>query len=89
MYLFNLKREVKNKKKVEASIYETNIIGDFRTFISFYLEPQLTTRIIRVPRYDYGREVLLSGNLSIFSNPDWLIPKNIFGRGYLSETKFK
>ena len=69
MYLFNIKKKVKNKAHVEASIYEAYIIEEILTFISYYFEPHLRTRIKRVPWHDDGGEVPSSGNLSIFSNP--------------------
>jgi hypothetical protein len=68
-YLFNLKKKVKNKVHIEALICETYIVKKILTFISYYFEPHLRTRINRVPRYDDGSEVPSSRNLSIFSNP--------------------
>ena len=68
MYLFNLKKNVKNKAHVEASICEAYIVEEISTFISYYFEPHLRTRINRVPRRDDGGEVPSNGNLSIFSN---------------------
>jgi len=69
MYLFNLKTKVKSKTHVEASICEAYVVEEISTFISYYFESHLRTRINRVPRHDYGGEVPSSGNLSIFSNP--------------------
>jgi hypothetical protein len=69
MYLFNLKKKVKNKAHIEASICESYIVEEISIFISYYFEPHLRTRINRVPRYDDGGEVPSSGNLSIVSNP--------------------
>jgi hypothetical protein len=71
--LFNLKKKVKNKANVEASICEASIceayiVEEISTFISYYFEPHLRTRINCVPRHDDGGEVPSSGNLSIFSN---------------------
>ena len=68
-YLFNLKKKVKNKAHVEASIYEAYIVEEISTFISYYFEPHLRTRINRVSQHDNCGEVPSSGNLSIFSNP--------------------
>ena len=59
---------VKNKAHVEASIYEAYIVEEISTFISYYFEPHLRTRINRVPRNDDSGEVPSSGNLSIFFN---------------------
>jgi hypothetical protein len=67
-YLFNLKKKVKNKAHVEASICEAYIVEEISTFISYYFEPHLRTRINRVLRHNDGGEVPSSGNLSIFSN---------------------
>ena len=59
------------------------------TFISYYFEPHLRTRINRVPRHDDGGEVPSSGNLSIFSNPGRPTPKNTVRERYLSEIEFR
>jgi hypothetical protein len=67
-YLFNLKKKVKNKAYVEASICEAYIVEEISTFISYYFEPNLRTRINHIPRHNDGGEVPSSGNLSIFSN---------------------
>jgi hypothetical protein len=75
--LFNLKKNVKNKAHVEASICEAYIVEEISTFISYYFEPHLRIRINRVPRRDNGGEVPSSGNLSIFSNPGRPTPKNV------------
>jgi hypothetical protein len=69
MYLFNLKKKVKNKAHVEASICEVYIVEEISIFILYYFELHLRTRINRVSRHDDGGEVSSSGNLSIFSNP--------------------
>jgi hypothetical protein len=66
--LFNLKKKVKNKVYVEASICEACIVAEISIFISYYFKPHLRTRISRVPRHDDGGEVPSNGNLSIFSN---------------------
>jgi hypothetical protein len=75
-YLFNLKKKVKNKAHVEASICEAYIVEEISTFISYYFKPHLRTRINHVPWHDDGGEVLSSENLSIFSNPRRLTSKN-------------
>jgi len=67
--LFNLKKKVKNKAHVEASICEAYIVKEISTFISYYSEPHLRTIINRVPQNDDGGEVPSGGNWSIFSNP--------------------
>jgi len=88
-YLFNLKKKVKNKVHVEASICEAYIVKEISTFISYYFEPHLRSRINRVPRHDDGSEVPFSGNLSIFSNTGRPTPKNVVRGRYLSEIEFK
>ena len=65
----SLKKKVKNKAHVEASICEAYIVEEISTFISYYFESYLRTRINRVTRHDDGGKVTSSGNLSIFSNP--------------------
>jgi len=87
--LFNLKKKVKNKAHVEASICEAYIVEEISTFMSYYFEPHLRTRINRVPRHDDGNEVPSSGNLSIFSNIGRPTPKNAIRGRYLSEIEFK
>jgi len=67
-YLFNLKKKVKNKAYVEASICEAYIVEEISTFISYYFEPNLRMRINHIPQHNDGGEVPSSGNLSIFSN---------------------
>jgi len=86
--LFNLKKRVKNKVHVEASICEAYIVEEISTFISYYFEPHLRTRINRVPRHDGGGEMPSSGNLSIFSNPGRPTSKNAVRGRYLSEIEF-
>jgi hypothetical protein len=86
--LFNLKKKVKNKGHVEASICEASIceayiVEEISTFISYYFKPHLRTRINCVPWYDDGGEVSSSGNLSIFSNPGRPTPKNVVRGRYL------
>jgi hypothetical protein len=48
-YLFNLKKKVKNKAHVKASICEAYIVEEISIFISYYFEPHLRTSINRVP----------------------------------------
>ena len=73
---------------VEASICEADIVEEISTFISYYFEPHLRTRINRVPGHDDGGEVPSSENLSIFSNPGRPTPKNAMRGRYLSEIEF-
>jgi len=87
--LFNLKKRVKNKAHVKASICEVYIVEDISTFISYYFEPHLRTRITRVSQHDDGGEVHSSGNLSIFSNLGRPTPKNVVRGRYLFEIEFR
>jgi hypothetical protein len=87
--LFNLKKKVKNKVHVEASICEAYIVKEISTFISYYFEPHLRTRINRVPHHDDGGEVSSSRNLSIFSNPGRPTPKKVVKGRYLLEIEFR
>jgi len=66
-YLFNLKKKVKNKAYVKASICEAYIVEEISIFISYYFEPHLRMKINRIPQHDDGGEVPSSENLSIFS----------------------
>ena len=83
--MFNLKRKVKNKARVEALIYKTYNVEEISTFILYYFKPHLRTRINYVPRHDEDREVPSNENLS--NNLDMHlgrpIPKNnVSGRYY-------
>ena len=87
--MFNIKKKVKNKAHVEASICEAYIVEEISIFILYYFEPHLRTRINRVPRHDDSDEVPSSENLSIFSNTGRPTPKNAVRGRYLSEIEFK
>jgi hypothetical protein len=87
--MFNLKKKVKNKAHIEASICEAYIVEEISTFISYYFKPHLRTRINRVLRHDDGDEVPSSENLSIFSNPGRSTPKNTVRGRYLFEIEFR
>jgi hypothetical protein len=88
-YLFNFKRKVKNKAHFKALIYRAYIVGEISTFISYYFEPQLRVRINHVSRHDNGGKASLCGNLSIFSHPRRLVPKNVVRGRYLSKIEFR
>jgi hypothetical protein len=88
-YLFNLKKKVKKKVYIKASICETYIVKEISIFILYYFKPHLRTRINRVPRHDDGGKVPSRGNLSIFSNPGQPAPKNVVRRRYLSEIELR
>ena len=87
--MFNLKKKVKNKAHDEVSICEAYIVEEISTFISYYFEPHLRTRINRVPRHDDSGEVPSSGNLLIFSNLGQHTHKNAVRGRYLSEIEFR
>jgi len=87
--LFNLKKKIKNKTHVEASICEAYIVEEISTFISYYFEPHLRTRINRVLRHDDGGKVPSNENLSILSNSGQPTPKNVVRGRYLFEIEFR
>jgi len=87
--LVQSQKKIKNKAHVEASICEAYIVEEISTFISYYFEPHMRTRINRVPRHDDGGEVPSSGNLLIFSNPGRPTPKNAVRGRYLSKIEFR
>jgi len=87
--LVQSQEKIKNKAHVEASICEAYIVEEISTFISYYFEPHMRTRINRVPRHDDGGEVPSSGNLLIFSNPGRPTPKNAVKGRYLSKIEFR
>jgi hypothetical protein len=70
-------------------ICEAYIVEKISTFISYYFEPHLRTRMHRVPRHGDDGEMPLSENFSIFSHLGWSVPKNTLRRRYLTKTKFK
>jgi len=50
------------------------------SFISYYFEPHLRTRINYVSRHGDGGEVPSRGNLSIFSSSEWPASKILSGK---------
>jgi hypothetical protein len=58
--LVQLKKKVKNKVYVEASICEAYIVEEISTFILHYFEPHPRMKINHVPRHVDGGEVPLS-----------------------------
>jgi hypothetical protein len=87
IYLFNLKKKVRNKTHVEALMCKTYIVEEILTFILYYFKPHLRTRINRIPRHDGDGKVTSNGNLLIFSHLRWLLPKIIARGRYLIENK--
>ena len=74
---------------VEASICEAYIIEEISTFISYYFEPHLRTRINHGTRHDDSGEVSLNENLLIFSHLGRPVQKNVVRRRYLTEIEFR
>jgi len=72
-----------------VSICEAYIVEEISTFISYYFESHLRTRINHVSWHDDGGEVPSSGNLSIFFNPGRPTLKNVIRGRYLSEIEFR
>jgi hypothetical protein len=66
--LLNHKKKAKNKVHGEASICEAYVVEEMSTFISYYFELHLRSKINCIPRYNDGEEVPSSENLSIFSH---------------------
>jgi hypothetical protein len=48
---------------------EVYVVEEISTFILYYFEPHLKTRINHILRHDNSEEVSLSENLLIFSHP--------------------
>jgi hypothetical protein len=63
-----LKKKVKNKTYVKASMCEAYTIKEISTFISYYSEPYMRKKINCIPIHDDGGELLSNENLSIFSH---------------------
>ncbi|KAJ8749825.1 hypothetical protein K2173_013228 [Erythroxylum novogranatense] len=70
-YLHHLKKNVKNKARVEGSICNAYLVEKASTFCGHYFEPYVRTRARQVPRNDDGGGTSgADGNLSIFTYPD-------------------
>ncbi|KAJ8761260.1 hypothetical protein K2173_001316 [Erythroxylum novogranatense] len=70
MYLHHLKKNVKNKARVEGSICNAYLVEEASTFCRHYFEPHVRTRARQVPRNDDGGGTSgADGNLSIFTYP--------------------
>ncbi|KAJ8755630.1 hypothetical protein K2173_022225 [Erythroxylum novogranatense] len=53
-YLHHLKKNVKNKARVEGSICNAYLVEEASTFCGYYFEPHVNTRARKVPRNDDG-----------------------------------
>nr|GMD40855.1 uncharacterized protein LOC111894883 [Ipomoea batatas] len=67
--LHELKKDVKNKAKVEGSICNAYLVREASIFCSHYFEPHVYTRSRKVPRNDDGGVHEDEENLSIFKYP--------------------
>lgn len=67
--MFHLKKKVKNKARVEASICEAYNIQEISLLCSHYFESTIQTRLNQVPRNDDGGDVDPDGRLSVFTSP--------------------
>jgi hypothetical protein len=74
---------------VKTLICEVYIVKKISTFILYYFESYLRTKMHRVLRHDDDGEVPLSENFLIFSHLGWSVPKNTLRRRYLTKTEFK
>ncbi|KAJ8769380.1 hypothetical protein K2173_002584 [Erythroxylum novogranatense] len=69
-YLHHLKKNVKNKARVEGSICNAYLVEEASTFCGHYFEPHVRTRARQVPHNDDGGGTSgADGNLSIFTYP--------------------
>ncbi|XP_039118907.1 uncharacterized protein LOC120255075 [Dioscorea cayenensis subsp. rotundata] len=70
-YLRKLKKNVRNKAKVEGSICNAYLVEEASAFCAHYFEPHVKTRHRKVPRnYESGQDPTEeAGSLSIFTCP--------------------
>ncbi|KAL4584418.1 hypothetical protein LXL04_009019 [Taraxacum kok-saghyz] len=71
-FLNQLKKDVKNKSKVEGSIVNAYLLREAANFCSYYFEPNVLTRNRNVPRNDDGGDDRGDDDneiLKIFSHP--------------------
>jgi hypothetical protein len=61
---------IKGKKEMNVTTWDGKGDNVTSSFISYYFEPHLRTRINYVSRHDDGGEVPSRGNLSIFSSSE-------------------
>lgn len=66
-----MKNNVKNKARVEGSICNTYLVEEASSFCSYYFEPHVNTKHLKVSRNDDGafEGEEYEGNLSIFTYP--------------------
>ena len=73
-----IKKNVRNKAKVEGSICNAYLVEEASTFCSHYFDQHVFTKHRRVPRNDDGGDRIESefeGNLTIFTYPGRTIGK--------------
>lgn len=68
-YLRKLKNNVRNKAKVEGSIYNAYLVEEASTFCSYYFEDHVKTKQRNMPRNVDGCGPTMEGNISIFMYP--------------------
>ncbi|RDX69982.1 hypothetical protein CR513_50833, partial [Mucuna pruriens] len=70
MLLHSLKNKVKNKVRVEASIFEAYLVEETSTFASFYYPNKIETRRTKMPRnVDASEGSSSTSPISIFNYP--------------------
>ncbi|XP_073147797.1 uncharacterized protein [Henckelia pumila] len=87
-FLYHLKKKVGNRARVEALIVEAYIIEEVSTFCASYFEPQVQSRLNRVPRNDDGGSADSSCRLSIFTHPGRALGSRFTTR-YLKDDELK
>ncbi|KAL0427129.1 UNVERIFIED_CONTAM: hypothetical protein Slati_2887700 [Sesamum latifolium] len=68
-FLHTLKKKVKNKAAVEASICEAYIVEEISTFAMHYFEPDVICKRCRPGRNDDGLNNESVKHISIFNHP--------------------
>ncbi|GKV15521.1 hypothetical protein SLEP1_g26307 [Rubroshorea leprosula] len=66
--MHDLKKKVLNKDRVEASIYEANILSEISFFSLHYFGSNIQTRLNRLPRNIVSKNDNIDGCLSVFRN---------------------
>ena len=65
-----MKKNVKNKARVEGFLCNAYLVEEASTFCSHYFEPHVITRSRKIPHNDDGGELSANeGNLRIFMYP--------------------
>ncbi|KAL0430581.1 UNVERIFIED_CONTAM: hypothetical protein Sradi_0684100, partial [Sesamum radiatum] len=68
-FICNLKKKVKNKSAVEASIFEAYIVEEISIFTTYYFEPNVICKKRRPGRNDDGLNNENIEHMSIFNHP--------------------